>query len=45
VSPGLVVYRYWLRRLQGILTQLRQAGTPAGLPTRSGGPETSPREA
>jgi hypothetical protein len=27
VSPGLVVYRYWLRRLQGILTQLRQAGT------------------
>ena len=27
MSPGLVVYRYWLRRLQGILTQLRQAGT------------------
>ena len=27
MSPGLVVYRYWLRRLQGILTQLWQAGT------------------
>ena len=30
MSPGLVVYRYWLRRLQGILTQLRQAGTSWG---------------